>query len=50
MVRERYQIYDSARTQGRNERFDAEILPQLQEIEQRILADRKRLSPRKLHD
>lgn len=50
MVRERYQIYDSARTQGRNERFDAEILPQLQEIEQRILADRKRLSPRKLQD
>lgn len=50
MVRERYQIYDSARTQGRNERFDTEILPQLQEIEQRILADRKRLSPRKLHD
>lgn len=50
MVQERYQIYDSARTQGRNERFDAEILPQLQEIEQRILADRKRLSPRKLHD
>lgn len=50
MVRERYQIYDSARTQGCNERFDAEILPQLQEIEQRILADRKRLSPRKLHD
>ena len=50
MVRERYQIYDSARTQGRNERFDAEILPQLQEIEQRILADRKRLSPRKLRD
>ena len=50
MVRERYQIYDSARTQGRNERFDADILPQLQEIEQRILADRKRLSPRKLHD
>lgn len=50
MVRERYQIYDSARTQGRNERFDAEILPQLQEIEQRILADRKRLSPRKPRD
>lgn len=50
MVQERYQIYDAARTQGRNERFDAEILPQLQEIEQRILADRKRLSPRKLHD
>lgn len=50
MVQERYQIYDSARTQGRNERFDAEILPQLQEIEQRILADRKRLSPRKLRD
>ena len=50
MVRERYQIYDSARTQGRNARFDTEILPQLQEIEQRILADRKRLSPRKLHD
>ncbi|MCG7253100.1 RhuM family protein [Corynebacterium pseudodiphtheriticum] len=50
MVQERYQIYDAARTQGRNERFDAEILPQLQEIEQRILADRKRLSPRKLRD
>lgn len=50
MVRERYQIYDSARTQGRNERFDTEILPQLQEIEQRILADRKRLSPKKLQD
>ena len=50
MVNERYQLYDSARTHRRNERFDAEVLPQLQEIEQRILTDRKRLSPRKLQD
>lgn len=43
---ERYAIYNKHRQDDRNAEFDAEILPQLQEIENRILADRQRLAPR----
>ncbi|EEI16316.1 RhuM family protein [Corynebacterium lipophiloflavum] len=42
----RYALYDGRRQEQRNEEFDRELIPQLQEIERRILADRARLAPR----
>lgn len=47
LVGERYALYDSRRRQAENDEFDKAIVAQMQEIEGRILADRKRLSPRK---
>ena len=46
---ERYGIYDSNRRASEQAAIDQEIVSALQEIEQRILADRKRLTPRTTH-
>lgn len=46
LAAERYAIYNKQRQAKRNEEFDAELLTELQTIENRILSDRQRLAPR----
>lgn len=49
LAEERYALYSGHRQAELNDRFDQEIIPELQNIEQRILADRARLTPRRVN-